>query len=181
LINNNYHLDNKDIERKIFGNFMKMDDNDSLNKLLYMDTRTSLPDNLLLLADKLSMAHSLELRVPYLDNDLISFLESLPSTYKIRRLNRKYIHKKAIDNIFPQKMIKQKKKGFETPFRHWTDENCRLILELYDKNQELHDIFNRNEIVKILEEQKTFKYDNTNKLIILLSLGFWYESFYCLL
>jgi asparagine synthase (glutamine-hydrolysing) len=178
LLKLNYYNENVDIEKRIFNNFNRDGEEDTLNQFLYIDTRTSLSDNLLLLADKLSMAHSLELRVPYLDNELISYVESLPSEYKIKRLNRKYIHKKSINKIFPNSMINQRKRGFETPFNNWLDENSRLILELYNNNKELHEIFNKEIINKIIDDQKIKKYDNTKKLIIILAFEFWYEYFY---
>ncbi len=91
----------------------------TLAKLLFLDARLSLPDNLLLFGDKMSMANSLEMRVPFLDLELMRFLESLPSSLKLRGKTGKYIHKRAIEAWLPRDIILRKKRGFATPMDRW--------------------------------------------------------------
>lgn len=92
---------------------------DSLTRLLFMDVRTYLADDLLIFGDKVSMAHSLELRVPFLDNDLMAFIESLPGHMKLRGNTHKLIHRRALSGILPPEMLRRKKRGFLTPVDGW--------------------------------------------------------------
>jgi asparagine synthase (glutamine-hydrolysing) len=90
-----------------------------LARLLYVDVRTTLPDDLLLFNDKMTMAHSLEMRVPFLDRDLVRFVESLPPSYKLRGGRRKFLHKLALAAWLPADVIRRKKRGFATPMDEW--------------------------------------------------------------
>src|SRR5208337_3441296 len=86
-----------------------VEDLDPLTQMLYIDTRANLPDDLLMVGDKTSMANSIEARVPYLDYRLVEFIERLPSSLKLRGFRAKYLHKKALENWLPRKIIDQKK------------------------------------------------------------------------
>ena len=86
-----------------------------MTQMIYVDTRANLPDDLLMVGDKTSMANSLEARVPFLDYRLVEFAESLPPRFKLRGLQRKYLHKKAMEKWLPQEVVYRKKKGFANP------------------------------------------------------------------
>ena len=93
---------------------------DPLSQMLYIDTRISLPDDLLMVADKTSMAHSLEVRVPFLDYRLIQFIERLPPALKLKGAGPgKYLHKKALMKWLPKEEVNRKKKGFAHPIADW--------------------------------------------------------------
>jgi asparagine synthase (glutamine-hydrolysing) len=92
---------------------------DPLSQMLYLDTRTSLPDDLLMVGDKTAMANSLEARVPYLDYRLVEFVESLPANWKLRHFEGKYLHKRALQKWLPKELIYRKKKGFSNPLAKW--------------------------------------------------------------
>lgn len=152
----------------------------SLNHLLYLDTRTMLPDNLLLFNDKITMAHSIENRVPFLDKELMAFVESLPAHYKINGKVRKYLPKKAAAKWLPDEMINRKKRGFETPVVDWFKN------ELYD---ELYGLFTRKDglagqyfqsayLVQLLNDHRAGKRNYAKQLFILYSLELWYDNFY---
>ncbi|MGI9212363.1 MAG: asparagine synthase (glutamine-hydrolyzing), partial [Methylococcaceae bacterium] len=102
---------------------------DPLSQMLYMDTRSSLPDDLLMVADKTSMAHSLEVRVPYLDYQLIEFIESLPVHLKMRVMTGKYLHKKAVSRWVPHEVTHRRKKGFSHPVDTWLRTAFRPLIE----------------------------------------------------
>jgi asparagine synthase (glutamine-hydrolysing) len=87
-------------------------DTDELRGLQFFEVRSWLPDALLLYADKLSMAHGLEVRVPYLDQNIIEYVERLPSSYNVRRFIPKWIHKNVSRKLVPQKIVNRKKKAF---------------------------------------------------------------------
>ena len=86
--------------------------------MMYVDTRLWLPDDLLLVGDKMSMAESVEMRVPFLDRSLVEFTESLPSDYKLRRGVRKLVEKKALERL-PREIVHRKERGFATPVDRW--------------------------------------------------------------
>ncbi|MCE7059788.1 asparagine synthase (glutamine-hydrolyzing) [Dyadobacter sp. CY343] len=153
---------------------------DSLSKLLYLDTRTMLPDNLLLFNDKLTMANSIENRVPYLDIDLVNYLESLPIDLKLRGKMGKYIHKKASEAWLPQSVIHRKKRGFETPVGDWfKNELSDTLMQMIDSSDSLcRQYFNVEFIKKMIQQHRSMKKDYKKQLFILLSLELWYSSFF---
>jgi asparagine synthase (glutamine-hydrolysing) len=108
---------------------------DLLSKTMYIDTRMSLADDLLLFNDKITMANSLEMRVPFLDLELVAFLESLPSSFKVRGTTRKYIHKKAVEAWLPREIVHRKKRGFQTPMDTWLQNDLASAAQtLFEQN-----------------------------------------------
>ncbi len=89
-----------------------MTNTDELGGLQFLELRSALPDELLMYADKLSMAHSLELRVPYLDKDIVEFVERLPANLKVRNGSRKWLHRKVCREFLPEAVVKRPKRGF---------------------------------------------------------------------
>src|ERR1700738_998102 len=89
---------------------------DLLSRMLYVDTKTWLPDDLLVKADKMTMANSVELRVPLLDHKLLEFAATLPSTFKVNGFSMKYIAKKALRGRVPRAILARKKAGFPVPY-----------------------------------------------------------------
>src|SRR5207237_3937283 len=88
---------------------------DIVNRMLYIDTKTWLPDDLLVKADKITMANSIELRVPLLDHEVLEFAASLPQNFKVRGFTTKYIAKKTLSELVPREIIQRKKTGFPVP------------------------------------------------------------------
>ena len=92
---------------------------DLVNRMLYVDTKTWLPDDLLIKADKMTMANSIELRVPLLDHKMLEFAASLPGNYKVREGTTKYIAKKTLATRVPKEILYRKKTGFPVPYESW--------------------------------------------------------------
>lgn len=90
-----------------------------LNQMLYVDTKTWLPDDLLIKADKITMANSIELRVPFLDHKVLEFAASLPPDYKLKGFETKHILKKAFHKSVPDEILYRKKTGFPVPYESW--------------------------------------------------------------
>ena len=153
---------------------------DSLSKMLYLDTRTMLPDNLLLFNDKITMAASIENRVPYLDIELIKFIESLPIELKLKGNTGKYIHRKAAEQWLPSSIIHRKKRGFETPVGEWFKEALsESLVDLIDNANSLSNrYFKVNFIKKMIQEHRQKKRDFKRQLFIILSLEVWHKNFY---
>ncbi|MBM4159055.1 MAG: asparagine synthase (glutamine-hydrolyzing) [Ignavibacteria bacterium] len=153
---------------------------DSLSKILFVDTRLNLADNLLIIADKMSMANSLEVRVPYLDIELIRFLETIPPDLKIRNFKKKYIHKKAVTGWLPSSIIKRKKLGFETPMDEWlrSDFSKTIEHELTGDGSICKELFNIKYIKELIEQHFLKKKQNERKIFLLYTFEKWYKNFF---
>jgi asparagine synthase (glutamine-hydrolysing) len=102
-----------DTVRQIWGDLEpEMEGSDELGGFQVLELRSSLPDELLMYADKLSMAHSLEVRVPFLDREVVEFVEALPAAFKVRRGRRKWLHREVCRAFLPRAIISRKKRGF---------------------------------------------------------------------
>src|SRR5438477_2976459 len=89
-----------------------MEQTDELGGFQLLEIRSSLPDELLMYADKLSMAHSLEVRVPYLDRTVVEYVQRLDASFKIRGGTRKWLHRQVCQSYLPPRILKRKKRGF---------------------------------------------------------------------
>ena len=89
-----------------------MEDTDELGGLQFLEVRSTLPDELLMYADKLSMAHSLELRVPFVDKEIVEYVERLPASLKVRNGSRKWLHRQVCRSFLPESIVKRPKRGF---------------------------------------------------------------------
>jgi asparagine synthase (glutamine-hydrolysing) len=96
-----------------------------LEKMLYVDTKTWLPDDLLIKADKMTMANSVELRVPFLDHKVLEFAAGLPRKQKVRGLTMKYLAKKALRKHVPEEILNRRKAGFPVPYASWLRDSLR--------------------------------------------------------
>ena len=150
-----------------------------LSQLLFLDARTMLSDNLLLFGDKIAMANSLEVRVPYLDLDLVRFIESVPPRYKIRGLQRKYFHRKALQRILPASFIARKKRGFATPMDRWLGRE----LQGQVRNVLLHpqaasaEVFRTETMRRMIDLHVSGRENFRKQLYLLLSYEFWAQRF----
>lgn len=152
---------------------------DPLTQMLYMDTRTSLPDDLLMVADKTSMAHSLEVRVPYLDYQLIEFIESMPVHFKLRFMTGKYLHKKAVSRWLPQEVVHRPKKGFSHPVDLWLRTALRPLIEEWVLSPEspLVPYFDRRVLVLMYQRYLAGREPYMRHFFLLLSLALWLRCY----
>ncbi|MCK4662436.1 MAG: asparagine synthase (glutamine-hydrolyzing) [Bacteroidales bacterium] len=181
LYNSEYHNFVCDVNYK--GHFekfrQKVNDLSLLEQMLYIDTRTSLTDNLLLCEDKMSMATSIEARVPFLDVPLVEFIESIPGKYKLKLLTGKYIHKKTVEKWLPKEKIYMKKRGFDNPMEKWLKAGLKhFLLELINDNNSIsNQYFNIDYLNKLYNKHETGKEDYTRFLFLLLSVEMWNRKF----
>jgi asparagine synthase (glutamine-hydrolysing) len=152
---------------------------DPLTQMLYIDSRANLPDDLLMVSDKTSMANSLESRVPFLDYRLVEFIESLPPNLKLKRLNEKYLHKKAVEKWLPRKIVYRKKKGFANPIQNWFRVGMKSFVEdcLLSKNSSVAHYFDQGYIKQIIELDRAGKEQYRRHIYLLVSLELWHRSF----
>jgi len=173
-----FHNDDEMLVERLYSQTNELQD--SLSKMLFIDTRMNLSDNLLLFNDKITMANSLEMRVPYLDIELVQFLESLPSSFKIKRTKRKYIHKKAVEKWLPKEIIYRKKRGFATPMDEWLQTYFAKITKriLNAKDSASREYFNLDFINIMIDQHQKRKKNFQRHIFALLSFELWHKTFF---
>ncbi len=152
---------------------------DSLSAMLYLDTKTWLPDNLLMKGDKMTMAASLEARIPLLDEHLISYAASIPSHLKTRWLQPKYVLKHAFADFLPPAILTRKKMGFNVPTGTWFRETQRDLLPTLLLSERLRSrgFFNTAYVTHLLREHMTGRTNYQAQLFTLASLELWFRVF----
>jgi asparagine synthase (glutamine-hydrolysing) len=149
---------------------------DVVNRMLYVDTKTWLVDDLLLKADKMTMAASIELRVPFLDHRLVELCSSLPSSYKIRHGEGKYLLKSIMESRLPDKIVYRKKMGFPVPTRNWFGGELFASVKEMLTTQSLPWI-NAKTVSKMLTRHETGQEDHSKLLMMLLVQVFWQDKY----
>ncbi len=150
----------------------------TLDQMLYVDSKTWLPDDLLLKADKMTMANSIELRVPLLDHKVLEFAASLPDDFKIRGFTTKYIAKRALGRQVPKKIVRRRKVGFPVPYASWLRNELRDWLQeiLFDRKTLARGYFEKACIEHlILDHQR--RGDFSRELFSLAILELWHREF----
>lgn len=150
----------------------------ALNRMLYFDTRTWLPDDLLIKADRMSMAASIELRVPFLDYRLAEFAAALPLKYKIRGRTHKFLLKEIMKPVLPQAVIQRKKMGVSHPLKiMFKGELAGYAMDLLtDTGCRINDFFEGKTISRLLAEHRTGRQDHHRVLWQLLVLEVWIRT-----
>lgn len=152
---------------------------DDLSQMLYVDTRTSLPENMLLCEDKMSMAASIEARVPFLDIELLEFIETIPSEMKLRALCTKYIHKKVAEGFLPKSSIYVRKKGFDNPMDRWLRESMTSFFDdiVFERESITTQYLNVKKVRQLYDMHNQGKRDYTRMLYLLMSIEMWRRKF----
>jgi asparagine synthase (glutamine-hydrolysing) len=161
------------------GYFEKVKHLHDLNKMLYVDTKVWLPDDLLVKADKMTMAAAVELRVPFLDHRMVEFAARLPLSYKIRNGESKYLLKKVMERHLPHEVIYRSKKGFPVPLAEWfRGELYGLASEvLLQPLNGISAYLNQDFVAKMLRTHRRGYADLSNELWGLLVLEYWLSEF----
>jgi asparagine synthase (glutamine-hydrolysing) len=156
-----------------------VEDLDPLVQMAYVDTRLSLGDDLLTYGDKMSMAASVEARVPFLDLDYMRVVEKLPPGLRIRGRKHKYIHKKAIAKWLPQNVLNRRKRGFETPLDRWFRSELSGYVRdmLLSPNSACLTYFRSEAIEAMLAEHRSGRQDHQRQLFSLLTFELWHRQF----
>ena len=150
-----------------------------LERLLYLDSKTYLPGDILVKVDRMSMANSLETRAPLLDHRLIEFAQTIPASLKLRGLETKYILKRAAAGLIPDEIINRPKQGFDVPIRRWFNHELREMLDdtLNDRRARERGDFNHRAVLAILDEHRRGVRDHARQLWSLLVLELWRRAF----
>jgi len=150
-----------------------------LGKLLYLDTKLYLQDGVLVKVDRASMAHGLEVRVPFLDHRFVELVTGIPERLKLKGFTTKYLWKRAIKDRIPDEIARRRKKGFGIPIGKWfLGELKELMLEmLSDGRLKKQGIFKPAVVHKLVSDHLAHRVDNRKKLWNLLIFQLWWDSF----
>ncbi len=155
----------------------KVKDKDDVTKMQYIDFNFWLIGDILLKADKMSMANSLEVRVPYLDRIVIDYARHIPTKYKVDKNTTKKCFRRVASEVLEDKVSSKKKLGFPVPIRNWIKED-----DIYNKIKsrflEAGEFFNTKEIVKLLDDHRNNKYDNSRKIWTIYIFLIWYDRYF---
>jgi asparagine synthase (glutamine-hydrolysing) len=163
----------------IFENyFLNVKDNSYLNKLLYVDTKTWLPDDLLIKADKITMANSVELRVPFLDHEIMEFAANIPPKYKVNWARTKFILKETFRGNIPNEILFRKKTGFPVPYDVWMRKELKGSIKdiLLDPISLGRKYFNGVELENIINDNNKNGF-YSKEIFSLLILELWHKTF----
>lgn len=152
---------------------------DDLSAMLYLDTKIWLPDNLLMKGDKMTMAASLEARIPLLDYKLIEYAAGIPSDIKVKLLQAKYLLKRAYADFLPEAILTRKKIGFNVPIGIWFREGQRNLITqlLLSERARSRGFLNDAFVARILRDHLEGRAQYGNQLFILASLELWFRVF----
>jgi asparagine synthase (glutamine-hydrolysing) len=150
---------------------------DFLSHLIYLELKLRLPELLLMRVDKITMATSVEARVPFLDHHLVEYALGLPRTMKVEGKSGKHILKRALEDILPNDLLFSQKRGFGAPIREWFKHGLDEIADAHLMNSPIRkrNYFDYEFIRRLLEEHRRGKHDWSFHLWILLNLSMWYE------
>lgn len=192
-VGNAFVFDNKDANKVLSSKYQskvkfqditkpyydEVKDKDDLTKMQYLDMHFWLPNDILLKADKMAMANSLELRVPILDKEVFALASTIPSEYKLSHGTTKYILRKAASSRIPEEWYKRPKKGFPVPIIKWFREEkyYNLAKEIFNADF-TSEFFNVKEINKMLDEHYSGKKNHCRKIWTVYVFLVWYKTFF---
>lgn len=156
-----------------------MENTDELGGFQFLEIRSSLPDELLMFGDKLSMAHSLEVRVPYLDREVVEYVERLPAHFKVRNGTRKWLHRQICQDFLPKEILKRKKRGFATNIvDEWFQNSSSAKMKEFflDGGSLMYEFLRPHAVQQLLKDHISNKSDNYKILSSLVILEQWLRS-----
>ena len=157
----------------------KVKNQDDVTKKQYLDLKLWLAGDILLKADKMSMAHSIELRVPFLDKEVMKVGESIPTKYKVNDENTKVALRYAAKEVLPEEWAKRQKKGFPVPIRFWFKEQkyYDMVKETFTSDY-AGEFFDTEKIVKLLDDHFHDRCNNARKIYTIYVFLVWYKRFF---
>ncbi len=159
--------------------FKKAQHLDEINAELYLDLKTYLVDDILVKVDRMSMATSLEARVPLLDHKFVEWVMLLPGELKLRNFESKWIFKKSLEKYLPKEIIYRRKEGFSIPIKNWLRKELRIMMEETLSEAIIRDagLFNYDYIDQLKKEHLSNRFDHSHKLWALMIFHLWRKQF----
>jgi asparagine synthase (glutamine-hydrolysing) len=150
-----------------------------IDNLLYLDSKTNLPGDILTKVDRMSMAASLEARVPLLDHKLIEFVTNVPTELKMKGFETKYIFKQAMRGLVPDEILDRPKMGFGVPINEWINDQLRerIHADLSERQTMERGYFEKSHIKLLLDEHQRNRRNHADALWVLWMLELWHRQF----
>ena len=170
------NLNNENNLSLILGNYQNgVNNTANWEQFMKQDMRFYLQDDMLVKVDRASMAHSLEVRVPFLDHNLVEYMARVPSNFKYRGITSKFLLKKLGVKYLPRKIVNRSKKGFGIPVAKWICGPLKKQFQeiIFDSKSSINTLFNQKYNVKLLNDHLSFKADNRKLLWTLFCLENW--------
>ena len=155
------------------------DKNSALRKILYFDQTSWLPDNLLERGDRMTMAASLEARMPFMDHELATFVSSLPDSVRVKGRTTKWILREAMKSIIPEEILARPKVGFRVPINEWFQTSMKDYLydHLMGNGSVTNRYYNKKSLEKILSDHVRGRQNHEKLLWSLLNLEIWHQQY----
>ena len=150
---------------------------DPVDTMQYIDIHTWMRGDILLKADKMTMAHSLELRVPFLDKEVFEAASKIPTSLKTANGTTKYILRKAAEGIVPDHVLNRKKLGFPVPIRHWLKNEMNEWAKTIIRESSTDHLINKSYVLNLLEDHCQGKADNSRKIWTVLIFMIWHQVY----
>jgi asparagine synthase (glutamine-hydrolysing) len=152
---------------------------DDITKMQYLDMHLWLVGDILLKADKMSMAHGLEIRAPFLDREVFRAASRIPTLYRVSRKGTKLAFRKAAAKYLRPETSERRKLGFPVPIRVWLrEEKYHNTVKGYFTGETAKRYFNENELAALLTDHKKGKRDNSRKIWTVFMFLLWHERFF---
>ncbi len=154
-------------------------DKDNVTQMQYLDLNMWMTGDILLKADKMSMANSLELRVPFLDKEIMALAERIPKRYRVTKENTKYAMRMAAHRACPPQTADKKKLGFPVPIRVWLKEDKYYdVVKKEFTSENAQRFFNTDKIVSLLDDHRAGRYDYSRKIWTVYTFLVWYRVYF---
>ncbi|MEL4025231.1 asparagine synthase (glutamine-hydrolyzing) [Lysinibacillus endophyticus] len=178
ILNNDY-VNAPSVKEIVSPLYNKFKGHDDVTKKQLLDLNLWLVDDILLKADKMSMAHSIELRVPLLDREVMDVAATIPTRFRVNEQNSKYAFRKAANNALPEAWANRKKIGFPVPIRHWLrDENYVSRVRNAFMSDVAAEFFDQPKIIKLLEDHVSGAHNNQRKIWSIYMFLLWYNEYF---
>jgi asparagine synthase (glutamine-hydrolysing) len=166
-------------EESFIAAYQNSDGRNDLERMLFVDQKTHLLDEYLVKVDRLSMAHSLEVRVPLLDPAVVEFAAEIPAKYKLRGFTTKYLLRRLMKDRLPREVLAGAKKGFSPPLAQWLSQDLRdwARERLSPDNVRKTGLLRPEAPGALLQEHVDLKHDHSRRLWTLLSFLLWFEKY----
>ena len=149
-----------------------------LDREIYVDLMFTMPDSVLMKVDKMSMAHALEVRVPFLDYQFVEFCATIPGHHKLSGFTTKAIFRSAMKGILPDKIRGRGKQGYSLPIKNWLRQELReYMVDLLTSSPLMKEAFNIQYIEKLIREHQEYRANHNHILWALINLAIWHRLF----
>lgn len=149
-----------------------------LDREVYVDLKFTMPDSVLMKVDKMSMAHALEVRVPFLDHRFVEFCASIPGDLKLQGFTTKAIFRSAMAGILPTPILRRGKQGYSLPIKNWLRKELReYMADVLSSSALIKEVFNPDYVQRLIQEHLTYRQNHNHILWALISLATWHRLF----